>query len=610
MCALRTPLAKQADVLAQQYRLNMEPRRDTHRLVKRASRPLADTAPEIIMEVTDSVKSTSLSESYSDLSFRKSSTFDLDEEFDFDEDENDYFFDDFSSGETQVDNVVQIYEAACKKYNLLCMNSIKAALLSETFSCKFVKIQEHDLMALCLALYDNRYVHRVELERNGLEGMSIHTLGEVLRDSAFITHIRIVDNGLKTEGAKNICKAVAANKMIVSLDLSGNGFVESDGVIFEKLLNDSKSLRELILSKNALMDIGVKAIAIGLEDSSTLRTLDLSWNHIRLQGAEAIGLALERNISLRSVNLAWNGLHYDGARSIAAALTKNETLQDLDLACNRLNEKCIAEILNGLDNNSTLEKLRLANNSITCTGAEAILKKILSYKDTALNYIDLGKQDVYDTFLDINARAKKERGIEVVFGNVWDTTRNLKKTAEDDDEGFLLTCNPLTVLMECMRLQNLRLIDFFQSLDKDRSNSIELIEFCDGLLKLGVPVKRQVLLKLIRKLDKDKSNTLDFGEMTEAQNMHRKKLRQSLQVDVDFDRTEIGKVSAALRRILARNFLMKEKDSRAKIARKKKNRDAKTPSPNNWEEVESNMALVSPGSSRASSAVAKHKRGP
>ena len=49
------------------------------------------------------------------------------------------------------------------------------------------------------------------------------------------------------------------------------------------------------------------------------------------------------------------------------------------------------------------------------------------------------------------------------------------------DEQFMHE-DPMMVLMECMRLMNLRLVDLFSSLDKDQSRSLTHAEFKQGLL--------------------------------------------------------------------------------------------------------------------------------
>ena len=55
-----------------------------------------------------------------------------------------------------------------------------------------------------------------------------------------------------------------------------------------------------------------------------------------------------------------------------------------------------------------------------------------------------------------------------------------KHDTEGDDN--FLNDDPMMVLMEFMRIQNLRLVDLFTSLDKDGSKSLSYDEFRDGLM--------------------------------------------------------------------------------------------------------------------------------
>ena len=59
---------------------------------------------------------------------------------------------------------------------------------------------------------------------------------------------------------------------------------------------------------------------------------------------------------------------------------------------------------------------------------------------------------------------------------------------EQEEEGDLLEENPLIVLMEFCRLQNLRLVDMFKAIDKDRSRNLSYEEFTKGLQVNGVCV--------------------------------------------------------------------------------------------------------------------------
>ena len=513
---------------------------------------------------------------------------------DFEELEDSFYFDLSSPNEVWIngqDTVIELYETICKKLGTIASSSVKSNLLKETFCQRFVTLHQKDCKAICCALVDDRYVHKIEFEQNGLCKNSIDHLAQVVGYSSFLTHVTISDNNLRSYGAKVICEAVTKGKRIEYLDVSANEFVESDGTIFKDLLNNTKSLRELILARNNLMNHGVQEIASAVEQSVTLKTLDLQWNHIRLQGAVAIGEAIGQNKSLETVNLAWNGLHKDGAQAIADALRENVTLKELDLSCNRLTEECLADILTGLDHNETLEVLRVAQNHITCIGAESILRHISGNQSSGIKLLDFGNQEVKDTFVAVYKDLQEKRGVHVIHGVVWDTRRKSLTTAGgDDDEVALLRCNPLTVLMECMRLQNFRLIDLFKSLDSNKSNFICIDELCDGLLKFGVPVRKAMLMKLLHRLDKDNNKDLDYGEMIEAQNMHRKNLRKALQVaESDFDKTDIGKVSALLRRIMAKSFVMKSKQNDTRLKTPKRDL-SRTPSPFELDQIETGIA--------------------
>lgn len=574
--------------LAQHYRLNIPPRRREPVIVER-KRKQPDQS-QIIIEVNDKNASTRFSPAV----WRPST----DDDLDFDEEDAFYF------GETpptprvsSVDPVIKLYEAACKKFKLLPLSSIKANILRQTLTCKFIQLQRDDCKSICYALCCDPYVERLDFQENGMGPTSMYFFAEVIESSAFLTHITIAENDLKSEGARIICEAVQMNNMIVSLDLSGNGLIECDGKTCQMLIKSSTSLQELYLGHNELMDQGVMKIAAALKVNETLKILDLSWNHIRLKGAEAIGEALEQNVSLRNVNLAWNGLYRDGSESLALALKRNDTLTELDLTCNRLTEYCIAEILRGLDDNTTLETLRIGQNHITTRGALAILQHMKENKTSGITLLDFGNQEVHDKFEQLYQEVKKERDLTVLYGAVWSTERpSLAQSSVDNDEVALLACNPLTVLMECMRLQNMRLLDFFKSLDTNKSNFICINELCEGMLRVKIPIRRHTLLQLLHKLDIENNQNLDYVEMVEAQNIHRRNIRTifAANPEVDFDKTEIGKVSNILRRIMGTQFVMKktECDARiqASIREDASSNRMNTPSPFQLEDTDTGMS--------------------
>ena len=70
-----------------------------------------------------------------------------------------------------------------------------------------------------------------------------------------------------------------------------------------------------------------------------------------------------------------------------------------------------------------------------------------------------------------------DRQIRVKHGIILDQSGS----SSAPDEEFLHE-DPMMVLIECMRMMNLRLVDLFSSLDKDQSKSLTYDEFKNGLL--------------------------------------------------------------------------------------------------------------------------------
>lgn len=593
MCALRDFNSVKPSLLAHQYRLNISQHKKKPVNIERKRK--VSKVPQLQTEATDTNASTRFS---SKVWLESSPSVDDDLGlFDSEEEILSELFTPTAPEKHVHEMILRVYEAACKKLNALPLSCIKTGLLKEILACKFMRLQKNDCMCICYAMCKDHIVEKIEFQQNGIGPEPAKYFAEVLKNSVFLTHVKIAENDLKSEGARVICKAVKENSMIVSLDLSGNGLVESDGEVIEDLIAESSSLTELYLAHNELMDHGVRQISQALQGCITLRVLDLSWNHIRQSGAVSIGEALENNNTLEKVNLAWNGLHLEGAKSIAKALQKNDTLTEIDLTNNRLTEYCIAEILKGLDNNSTLKILRIGQNYITTRGALSILQHLKENKVSAISVLDLGGQEVHDKFEELCREIERERDFKAVYGNVWKADRvPLSQSSVEDDEKALLSYDALTVLIECIRLQNMCLIDIFKCFDTDKSSNASINEFCEGMLNIGIQIRKQALLSLLQKLDVDQNRQLDYRKLAEAQQRHKQNLQRILDSGTEFEKTEIGKISVILRRIMKKQPIMKKSscDSRIKFTEKSKDNASRssTPLPFQLEDVETRLSLV------------------
>ena len=102
---------------------------------------------------------------------------------------------------------------------------------------------------------------------------------------------------------------------------------------------------------------------------------------------------------------------------------------------------------------------------------------------TRLYPIMLKNQSVHEKFETLLKEILQERDVQVIYGTVWKS--GWKSVSSDDineDELMLLNANPLTVIMECMRLQNFRLVELLKTFDTDNNRKLSIDELVNGLL--------------------------------------------------------------------------------------------------------------------------------
>ena len=103
----------------------------------------------------------------------------------------------------------------------------------------------------------------------------------------------------------------------------------------------------------------------------------------------------------------------------------------------------------------------------------------------------LQDQCVDSDFLHLKHSLAESRGLRVSHGRVLSHTVVAQGFPDDFNNE-----DPMMVLMEFMRLCNLRLEDLFTSLDKEGSKSLTRSEFKDGLLVRHVGGRGDMLLRM------------------------------------------------------------------------------------------------------------------
>ncbi|XP_064637927.1 leucine-rich repeat-containing protein 74B-like [Lineus longissimus] len=403
-----------------------------------------------------------------------------------------------------------VYEAACKR----CGVAISKAIL-HAIGLNHVKLKNHSLgiqgiKPLCIALVSNVYVTSLDLEGNDLGAKGAAAVADVLSENLFILDLNLAENKIGTEGARCLTKVLRSNHTLCKLNLSGNDFGESDAKYFAKLLSSNTNVKELCLSHNAFRETGGEELGGAIAKNATLKVLDLSWNHLRLKGAVSICKALEKNKGLSVLNLAWNGFGLIGCQEMATAMEKNKTLEELNLSANRIDNLGLAHLLRGLSENTTLQVIKLGSNPIYGEAVTGLLDWFETYMSSGIKLIDLTHICIDEDFQEKLKCIQRIRTIDIIHGSVVNPQRSL--VAKHRLSIFDTTTDPIMVLFEYMKQSNLRLVDFFHVLDRDKSETISKQEFREGLQSVNIPMSEQALSSLMRKMDLNNDGQIDFGE--------------------------------------------------------------------------------------------------
>ncbi|RUS82607.1 hypothetical protein EGW08_009635 [Elysia chlorotica] len=332
--------------------------------------------------------------------------------------------------------------------------------------------------------------------------------------------------GLNTQDIKAVCVALLSHSAITRLDLSGNELSHQAVQYICELIEENifithlknSNLRELRLSYCDIDEEGGFILSKALEETA-LEVLDLSWNHLRQRGATAFCMALANNDSIRELDLSWNGLGLEGCVGLEEALAKNKYIVQLNLECNRISSDSLGHLLKGLEKNSCLETLILPTNPLSADDAKLIAASLKAATKSAIKVVDIFDVTVDDDFVAMQEELE-ERGISIYYGNILQRPKKEIKAGPRTLGSF----DPILVLFEYMKQQNLRLIDLFRSLDVNRDNAISREELRNGFMSLNMHLPEGVFSAAFTKLDLNSNNFIDIDEL---KNAHRRVIRQT-----------------------------------------------------------------------------------
>ncbi|XP_060565675.1 leucine-rich repeat-containing protein 74A-like isoform X2 [Ruditapes philippinarum] len=416
---------------------------------------------------------------------------------------------------------VQCYISSCKQYGINPVNYIARHINDKHIVMKSHPIGPQGARALCVALVNNKFVEKLDLEDNDIGTEGAVYIAEMLQENDTITEVRISENMIGSRGAYAFTELLKEGKFLHTLDISGSGLEDSDSKFVADMIEFNSRLKVLNVSHNRLSSEGAFDIGRAIAINDTLQELDLSWNHIRGRGALAVAVGVQKNVGLKVLNLGWNGFAKEGAMCLGRALEENRTLLTLDISNNRIGMDGIGGFLKGLQQNDGLTELKIGQNPFSPEVALTILRAIEESDKCVIRLLDLSDIVVRSDFLEKwdEIKRKREIPLRIMFGAVVRST-----DAPAKDPNALDWRDPVVRMFKYMQDQGYRVIDLLKRLDKDRSFSVDRQEFKLGLMAENIPLTEAQLDEVIDRLDTDGDGEVDLGELLKGEKDFRRKM--------------------------------------------------------------------------------------
>ncbi|XP_066545746.1 leucine-rich repeat-containing protein 74B isoform X2 [Amia ocellicauda] len=394
------------------------------------------------------------------------------------------------------------YKAACKMFGVVPVSYFLRHLHDTELIMMHHGLGPQGAKALAVPLVTNTSILKINLRDNWIEELGGAAIAEMLTENCYITDIDLSENKLGGKGAQAIGNMLLENTTLVSINLSGNGFDDHAAKHLADALVSNQKVEVLDLSHNRMGDGAGEMLGNAIAENTGMKTFNLSWNSLRGRGSITLARGLGANIFLRVIDLSYNGFGKDGAVALGEALKVNNVLEELNIGNCRIPPEGAVRFAMGLKENKTLKTLIMSRNPMQSAGCYGILKSMQGNPESAIESLDFSDITVNKDFDDLYSAIKEMfPNLQVKHGGNADMFRKTKAKTD-----------PLSKLKEHMNKSNLKLEDFFETVDEDKSALVTRAEFQQGLMAMGLPLSQDELQLLMDDFDKDNNGEIDFRE--------------------------------------------------------------------------------------------------
>lgn len=408
-------------------------------------------------------------------------------------------------------SVWDIYGAACAQVESTPVESFSRQIGQPKIVLSNLKLGPSDIRGIAITLTRIPYITHLDLSWNYLGARGTGYIAEYVANDIFLEKLLLRGTFPTEEGCRYMTDALLSNTTLLSFDFGENKISERSCVFIEELIKKTTTLKELILDHNEFDEDGGKVIGAALAGNKTLIHLDLTWNHLRRTGAQAICKALERNSTLEKLNLSWNGLGKEGCKALAESLPKNDTLRELDISANRINLKSLGFFLEGMLRNESLITIKMGKNPITTDGAIALAQGLTISDMCSVYDVDIAEVPVDCKFMEALEKLQEKKIVNFIHGQYYRQEETVIRAA--DNTMNIERFDPVLILFEYMKLDNLRIMDMFKSFDTDHTGKLTVKNFQDGFMHGNIPLSDHTVHELVKKLDSNKDMRVELQDV-------------------------------------------------------------------------------------------------
>eukprot|EP00049_Salpingoeca_infusionum_P001175 m.45804 g.45804 ORF g.45804 m.45804 type:complete len:768 (+) comp10897_c0_seq2:347-2650(+) len=434
---------------------------------------------------------------------------------------------------------------------------LKENMSLATFVLENNNVLDVDGVKLCDALKENNQLRVLRLAHNRIGSIAAAKFGDLLAANKALVELDLSYNCLQDRGGVLLARGLGQNTSLKRLLLDANGIGDGAATAIASAL-PSTGIELLSLAHNRIGLAGAKALAPAIRASSTLTTIILDYNNIPPEGILLILQAVKDNPNIKFCGI--EGIALDDECKALLKLIQSERPEFESGGSVQTETMSMEELKETLKRAESSRRLSRRRSSVIVT--DSFVRRPTTMFDPAWN-ADQAMEHGYNP--DGSERSDiawlssvPEFNEEWSASEAWENGYYPDGTQRQTDQGLARRmsraslmgqysqtgssasvarseykeferrastsfqivypnlADPMAIIDTYIQAKKIRLLEFFQQIDKDRNGKITVEEMTEGVALLDIPMNSVQAEEMIFRMDLDGDGTIDYHELVEA----------------------------------------------------------------------------------------------